>query len=423
MRNDLIESLESRHLLSGVPPIAPTGLVETTSSDSAISLSWTDKSDNEMGFRVDRWNGHGWSGVAKVKANTTTFIDTHLKAGRFYAYRVFAFNKAGNSSLPAFLGNASTLAKGATIAPSALAATVVSASDIVLQFSDNATNEAGYNVQVSVNGGAWTTAGGVPGTQSTGVRAFDFGGVQSRQSYSFRIATYTAIRFGDYTVPVAAANPVADTASPVLARGQHYTSDVTVIPGVNSPEPIQVVNLHLLNADGTPDTDFAGTGTGTIAETANADQQPAQFIAGLPNGLILETLTGETHQTVPANSTFYTWFEGVEVLAESATSLGFGFTTLHTSDPQPTAPPPLRMFVQPDGQILLASNGVGNAAVNNGALTPAITVVDDLAHLVWTHPLATAADSVIGLPNDLVAVVSAGHVTVFSSTGQKIAGP
>ena len=257
MRNSvssLIETLETRRFLSGSAPAAPSALIETTSSDSTISLTWTDNSSNETGFRVDRWSGHGWGKIAKVPANSTTFTDRHLKASNFYAYRVFAYNKAGNSSTFAFVGDASTLAKGSTIAPAALAATKVSASDIVLQFSDNSTSEAGYNIQASANGGAWTTVGGIKGTDTTGTRAFDFAGAQSGQSYSFRIAAYTATRFGDYSSPVAATEPVADTASPVLAGGQHFTSDVQIFPGVDSPEPIHAVNLHVVNADGTPDT-------------------------------------------------------------------------------------------------------------------------------------------------------------------------
>ena len=422
MRNivsPLIETLETRRFLSGSAPAAPTALLQTSASDSSITLAWTDNSTNETGFRIDRWNGHSWGKIAKVSPNVVSFTNTHLKPSRFYAYRVFAFNKTGNSTSPAFIDDASTFAKGTTVGPLGLKATTVSANDIILQFKDIATNEAGYNIQVSMNGGAWGFAGGVQGTKDAGLRVFDYQAAQPGQIYSFRVAAYTNALFYGYSLPVAATAPMPNAKPAVLAGGQHYTSEVQVIPGIDSPEPIHNVYLHLLNADGTPDTVFSGTGSGVVAETVNGDQQPAQFLSGLPNGYILSTLNGENHHIVPGPPEYYTWFESVDVLAETSTSLFSTFETPHTSTPQ-SAPPPLNIFVQPDGQILILSDGVINSAIGLNTPTPEITVLDDLAHLVWTHPLNTPADSVVGLPNDLVAVTNGNHVIVFDSTGQQL---
>ena len=422
MRNivsSLIESLEARRFLSGSTPAAPSALIETNSSDSAISLTWTDNSTNETGFRIDRWNGHSWGKIAKVSPNVVSFTNTHLKPSRFYAYRVFAFNKAGNSTSSAFIGDASTFAKGTTVGPLGLKATAVSANDIILQFKDIAANEAGHNIQVSVNEGAWEFAGGVQGTNDAALRVFDYSAAQPGKTYSFRVAAYTNSLFYGYSLPVAVTASMPNTKPAVLAGGQHYTSDVQVIPGIDSPEPIHNVFLHLLNADGTPDTVFSGTGSGVVAETVNSDQQPAQFLSGLPNGYILSTLNGEIHHIVPGPPAYYTWFESVDVLAETSTSLFSTFETPHTSNPQ-SAPSPLKIFVQPNGQILILSDGVTNTAIGLNTPTPEITVLDDLAHLVWTHPFNAAADSVVGLPNDLVAVRNGNHVVVFDSTGQQL---
>jgi hypothetical protein len=397
-------------------------LLEATASSSTISLTWTDNSTDENGFRIDRSNGHGWTALKKVHANVTTFTSAGLKPGRTYAYRVFAYNKAGNSP-PTFLSDAATLPVGGVSSTSELAATIVSPLDVVLQFKDNAKNEAGYNVQVSANGGEWVFAGGLGGSSGTGLRVFDFHATEGSQNYRFRVAGYTTTRVSDYSPPVAATASVANTRAPVLSGGQYYTSDVEVTNQVNGiPEPIYVVKLHLFNADGTPDTTFANTGSAAISETVNSDQQPAQFLAGLPNGMILESNIGEIHYSAPppgSPSQFYSWFERVDVLGETATSLSFTFTTPHTPNPQ-SRPAPLLLFLLPDGQVLVASNGVIDPEIGLNTPTPEISVFDDLAHLIWTQPLTEAADAVIGLPNHLVAVVSGAAVTVFDANGNRV---
>jgi 3-mercaptopyruvate sulfurtransferase SseA len=68
-------------------------------SSSQINLSWTDNSNNETGFKVERSkNGRGFSQIATVGANVTTYTDTGLKASTTYRYRVRAYNAGGNST-------------------------------------------------------------------------------------------------------------------------------------------------------------------------------------------------------------------------------------------------------------------------------------------------------------------------------------
>ena len=82
-----------------VAPSAPTALVANMISTTQISLSWTDNSNNEDGFQVERaLAGSGsWSAVGSTVANTTAFQDASAGCGTAYDYRVSAFNCAGNS--------------------------------------------------------------------------------------------------------------------------------------------------------------------------------------------------------------------------------------------------------------------------------------------------------------------------------------
>jgi hypothetical protein len=83
----------------GPPPDAPSGLVATTVSAVRIDLAWTDESDDETGFDVERSADGGgvWAVVGNVGANVVAFADGGLAADTTYSYRVRATNGNGAS--------------------------------------------------------------------------------------------------------------------------------------------------------------------------------------------------------------------------------------------------------------------------------------------------------------------------------------
>jgi hypothetical protein len=79
----------------------PSNLNASASGSSQINLSWRDNSDNESGFRIERWTGTSgtWGQIATVGANVTGYADTTgLSAGTTYYYRVRAYNSNANSA-------------------------------------------------------------------------------------------------------------------------------------------------------------------------------------------------------------------------------------------------------------------------------------------------------------------------------------
>ena len=80
------------------PPSVPTGLSAAAASTSQINLSWTDTSNDETAFAIERSaDGTTWTPLATVGANVQTYANTGLPAERKYYYRVKAFNGAGES--------------------------------------------------------------------------------------------------------------------------------------------------------------------------------------------------------------------------------------------------------------------------------------------------------------------------------------
>ncbi len=81
-----------------VVPISPTELTATVISTTQVNLSWTDKSTNETGFKVQRKTGSGaYADIATVNKDITTYSDNGLTPATTYTYRVYAYNSTGAS--------------------------------------------------------------------------------------------------------------------------------------------------------------------------------------------------------------------------------------------------------------------------------------------------------------------------------------
>src|SRR5439155_6304442 len=72
-----------------VRPTAPSGLAASAASSSQINLTWTDASNNETGFLIERSpdGTNGWSQIATPAANATSYSDTGRSPATTYYYR------------------------------------------------------------------------------------------------------------------------------------------------------------------------------------------------------------------------------------------------------------------------------------------------------------------------------------------------
>jgi len=83
-----------------IPPQSPTDLVATLTSDTGITLTWTDNSTFESGFKIERkkYSTGTFAEVATEGPDITTYTDTGLDHYTRYYYRVRAYDADGNSS-------------------------------------------------------------------------------------------------------------------------------------------------------------------------------------------------------------------------------------------------------------------------------------------------------------------------------------
>lgn len=134
-------SLEIRRL-----PAAPTALTRTVVSGTRVDLEWTDNSDNETQFAIERCAGVGCTTfveVGTVAADVDTYSDAALTANTTYRWRVRARNAFGTSGYTAIV----TASTAGPNAPTALDVTTVSETQIDLSWTDNADNELQYIVE------------------------------------------------------------------------------------------------------------------------------------------------------------------------------------------------------------------------------------------------------------------------------------
>jgi Divergent InlB B-repeat domain len=74
--------------------------IARVASAALLTITWSDTSDNEDGFWIERRIGTSgpYQPLVNVGSNVVTYTDLNLANGTTYCYRVFAFNSAGNSN-------------------------------------------------------------------------------------------------------------------------------------------------------------------------------------------------------------------------------------------------------------------------------------------------------------------------------------
>ncbi len=157
-----------------VPPNAPDGLaatVNTVGGSFVVSLNWNDNSIAETAYLIQRAvNGSGvWEDLATIQSpldqiNTTgvrTYDDATVQPNTAYQYQVVALNKVGyggefmSMTVQSISQPLSVSLPGAPTIPAAPTNLTAVLGSVHLAWTDNATNESGYVVERSDNGGAF----------------------------------------------------------------------------------------------------------------------------------------------------------------------------------------------------------------------------------------------------------------------------
>jgi phosphodiesterase/alkaline phosphatase D-like protein len=345
-------------------PAAPSNLLATAVSTSEIDLSWTNNATDQTGFLIQRsTDGTNFTSLATVAANVTSFNDTGLTANTQYFYRVQATN-ANGGSLFSNVASATTNTN-MPAAPSNLMATAVSTSEIDLFWTNNATNQTGFLIQMSTDGITFTQLATVAGN----VTSFKNTGLTANTQYFYRVQATNANGASPFSnvasattatssgTPAAPSNLVAVVASLneidltwvnnamnqtsiTIQRsldGTNFTSIATVVAGATSFHDTTVAaktqyyyRVQAVNASGssasnvvTTKTATAPAASGITATAVSASEVDVSWIDNsinetgfkifrstdgitfTPVGIVGANVTSFADHTVHANTLYY----------------------------------------------------------------------------------------------------------------------
>lgn len=226
-------------------PTAPLNLVPAVVSSTQINLSWTDNSDNEEGYNLERKTGFGgtYSQVETIGVGTTSYQDSGLDCNTEYYYRISAYNCAGSSTFPNEVSATTSICPvTAPTAPSSLSVTATYARAIDLSWIDNSDNEYGFHLEIKTKAtgtyAALTTTG-------PGETTYTNTGLAGETTYYYRVSAYNSIGDSSYS------NEVSATTLKVTSldnTGQattinHNATDLSQIPAAWITTAKQ--NLHI----------------------------------------------------------------------------------------------------------------------------------------------------------------------------------
>jgi hypothetical protein len=172
------------------PPKAPSNLASTSISATQVQLSWTDNSTLESGFEIGRStdNINFVALTPMAGANVTTYSDTTVAPVTTYSYRVRAQNSIGDFSTPS---NVISITVAIPKAPSNLATDSISTTKVQLSWTDNSTNESGFEIGRSSDGGV--TFAPLSPTTGANVTTYSDSSVASNTQYSYRVRAFNSI--------------------------------------------------------------------------------------------------------------------------------------------------------------------------------------------------------------------------------------
>jgi len=219
--------------LGGSSPATPTEFRIAGITSNQIQLSWTDNATNETSYQLERsTDGTIFPLLATLAASSTQYSDNTVAPSTVYYYRLRAVNDAGASPYSnTASARTSVPPPSSTVpaAPTGLAATALSSSQIRLTWTDNATNETSFELQESPDGVTFgvTSGGYAPNTTSSTRIA-----LTESTTYYYRVRAINASGASAYSNITHATSHA--TSSPP-ASGTWQSGDVGAVAMTGSP--------------------------------------------------------------------------------------------------------------------------------------------------------------------------------------------
>ncbi|GAB4033177.1 fibronectin type III domain-containing protein [Spirosoma gilvum] len=192
------------------PPSAAQDLKATATSTTQISLNWS-TIPNAVTIVIERSpDGAGnWNSLTTVAGTTNTYTDNGLTPNTRYYYRIRATNASGT-------GPNSNVADAITPdvppkEPAGLIAKVISTSQINLSWTDQSTNESGFELERATGtSNSFQKIADLPANTTS----YEDKALADNTQYCYRVRAKNAAGPSAYTDPACATTPLAPPATP-----------------------------------------------------------------------------------------------------------------------------------------------------------------------------------------------------------------
>ncbi len=165
-------------------PAAPSNMTFSLVTSNSMRVNWQDNSTNETNFVLERAVLLAGPYTQIATPAVSYFDDSGLLENTRYYYRVWAVNATGPSTTT--LGNQITLLL-APAAPSNMIFSLVTENSMRVNWQDNSTNEANFEIQRSLTAGTGFVEVGTPATSY-----FDDSGLGEDTEYFYRVRAVNA---------------------------------------------------------------------------------------------------------------------------------------------------------------------------------------------------------------------------------------
>jgi subtilisin family serine protease len=170
-------------------PVAPASVQAVVLAGGRVDLSWSDQSNNELGFAIERSTDNQTYVLAdSVGANLVACSDRTVRPNTTYFYRVSAYNAAGVSAYASLASAVTTPPLSLPAAPANLAGTALPKGGVSLTWIDKANNEDGFQLERQVGTGSYQLLA----TLSANTLKYSDMSTVARTTYSYRIRAFNA---------------------------------------------------------------------------------------------------------------------------------------------------------------------------------------------------------------------------------------
>ena len=193
--NSLIGSIGTAGRINAYRAISSLQTPESVSSrslsTSSIAVTWADRATGETGYSIERKPAGGaYLQLTVLPANATTFTDSGLIDGTRYFHRVKAIN-----TIPAESKAVEASAATPLNAPGNLSASAISATNVLLQWTDFSGAEDGFRVERKAGNGTFDEIA----TLGANVSSYNDFSVSSTTRYRYRVRAFNSLGFSPYS--------------------------------------------------------------------------------------------------------------------------------------------------------------------------------------------------------------------------------